>query len=493
NSKNKLIQIDKDGTLTDYHYNPDGIRIAKSEAGTITNFSVDSNRDYAQVLWETDGSNSTAYRYGDDLLSQDRNGAFSFYHYDGLGSTRILTDTSGTQTDGYDYEAFGETLNQTGTTENSYLFTGEQLDASLNQYYLRARYYDQGVGRFTQQDSWMGNNQDPVTLHKYLYANADPVMYTDPTGNFSIGGMMSTMSTMTRLSLKSYNAYSNVSMLISLAKGDMTLNELAFTYLASRVLPARLFKCRNSFSEETLVYTESGLKPISLIEIGDLVWAYNEENGKNSLQKVIHLIQGDGVKNLVDIELESGEKITVTSDHPFFLKSSKSWIDADKLSTDDLLHSLDKSEISVTGLTSYSRSSTVYNLSIANDHTYYVGNAKVLTHNCYQKPNWQVYGNGKHIARRGLNKKQIRKGTETGFAKYYMSNAQDVRKFELDAWSKGIPTARNPSYKVVEHPHVIGANRGRDVRWQRLEYDETSDTIHGHPITREQYLRYLRE
>ncbi|WP_143821127.1 RHS repeat-associated core domain-containing protein, partial [Motiliproteus sp. MSK22-1] len=189
NSKNKLIQIDKDGTLTDYHYNPDGIRIAKSEAGTITNFSVDSNRDYAQVLWETDGSNSTAYRYGDDLLSQDRNGAFSFYHYDGLGSTRVLTDTSGTQTDGYDYEAFGETLNQTGTTENSYLFTGEQLDSSLNQYYLRARYYDQNSGRFTQQDSWMGNSQDPITLHKYLYANADPVSYTDPTGNFSLGSI----------------------------------------------------------------------------------------------------------------------------------------------------------------------------------------------------------------------------------------------------------------------------------------------------------------
>jgi The BURPS668_1122 family of deaminases len=40
----------------------------------------------------------------------------------------------------------------------------------------------------------MGINSDPVTLHKYLYANADPVTYTDPTGNFSLGGVMATIN-----------------------------------------------------------------------------------------------------------------------------------------------------------------------------------------------------------------------------------------------------------------------------------------------------------
>ena len=123
-------------------------------------------------------------------MSQSRGIADRFYHYDGLGSTRALSDGVGAFTDTYDYEAFGEVLNQTGQTENSYLFTGEQFDSSLNQYYLRARYYDQGVGRFTQMDTWQGNNFDPVTLHKYLYANADPVRYSDPTGqNASINSL----------------------------------------------------------------------------------------------------------------------------------------------------------------------------------------------------------------------------------------------------------------------------------------------------------------
>jgi RHS repeat-associated protein len=97
-----------------------------------------------------------------------------------------LSDASGTLTDSYDYEAFGQLLNETGSTENRYRFAGEQLDSGLDQYYLRARYYNQYAGRFTQMDTWMGNNSDPVTLHKYLYANADPANMVDPSGNFGL-------------------------------------------------------------------------------------------------------------------------------------------------------------------------------------------------------------------------------------------------------------------------------------------------------------------
>jgi hypothetical protein len=32
----------------------------------------------------------------------------------------------------------------------------------------------------------MGNNSDPITLHKYLYANADPTNVTDPSGQFGL-------------------------------------------------------------------------------------------------------------------------------------------------------------------------------------------------------------------------------------------------------------------------------------------------------------------
>ncbi|MEX2475768.1 RHS repeat-associated core domain-containing protein [Marinobacter sp.] len=188
--RNQLIEVEKPGLTASYGYNADGIRTRKTENGQATNYVVDSNRDYAQVLAEvTNGTTEVSYTYGDDLVSQTRAGNPSYYLYDGHGSTRALANASGSLTDSYDYDAFGVLLASSGDTENAYRYTGEQLDPSMDQYYLRARYYDQGAGRFTQMDTWMGNGQDPVTLHKYLYANADPANFTDPTGNFSLGNL----------------------------------------------------------------------------------------------------------------------------------------------------------------------------------------------------------------------------------------------------------------------------------------------------------------
>ncbi|MFL0806491.1 MAG: hypothetical protein K6L60_04295 [Oceanobacter sp.] len=197
-NRNKLVQVSSsDGTLDKtYQYDPDGIRIQAIDDGQTTDFVVDSNRDYAQVVEEwVDNSQYKQYLYGLDLISQQKINDYRYYQYDGLGSTRALTDVSGTLTDQYHYDAFGTLINQTGNSDNDYLYTGEQYDSELDQYYLRARYYDQGVGRFTQLDEWAGNSQDPITLNKYLYGNADPVRYVDPTGRFSIGSLMASVRT----------------------------------------------------------------------------------------------------------------------------------------------------------------------------------------------------------------------------------------------------------------------------------------------------------
>ncbi|MHC5058237.1 MAG: RHS repeat-associated core domain-containing protein [Planctomycetota bacterium] len=100
----------------------------------------------------------------------------------GLGSTRALTDAAGIATDTYIYEAFGDIVSQTGSTPNSYMFTGEQYDPNVGFYYLRARYYNPSVGRFHTVDPWQGSIYDPVSLHRYLYAHADPVNLWDPSG-----------------------------------------------------------------------------------------------------------------------------------------------------------------------------------------------------------------------------------------------------------------------------------------------------------------------
>ena len=71
-------------------------------------------------------------------------------------------------------------------TDNNYLFTGEQFDGVLDRYYLRARYYDQAVGRFGRLDTWNGLDTNPITLNKYLYGNNDSVLMVDPTGKFGL-------------------------------------------------------------------------------------------------------------------------------------------------------------------------------------------------------------------------------------------------------------------------------------------------------------------
>jgi RHS repeat-associated protein len=91
------------------------------------------------------------------------------------------------------FAAFGRVLARTGSTVNDFQFTGEQYDANLKQTYLRARYYDASMGRFTRMDSYEGESGTPLTLHKFAYANADPFNNVDPTGFFA--SLTSTLTT----------------------------------------------------------------------------------------------------------------------------------------------------------------------------------------------------------------------------------------------------------------------------------------------------------
>ena len=74
----------------------------------------------------------------------------------------------------------------TGTpTVNPFLFNAQQFDQASANYYLRARYYDQSNGRFISQDPFKGVDEYPTSLHRYLYANCDPVDNIDPKGLYT--------------------------------------------------------------------------------------------------------------------------------------------------------------------------------------------------------------------------------------------------------------------------------------------------------------------
>ena len=178
--------------LASYVYDADGNRVStyvSSATPTTTSYVVDTSLPYASVVEEYSGTAtvpSARYDYGDDLVRMDRGSGVYYYIYDGLGSTRQLVSTTGAVTDTYGYSAFGElascTSTQTTPTVNPFLFNAQQFDQASGDYYLRARYYDQTSGRFVSQDSFEGRGEDPVTLHRYLYASNNPISFIDPGG-----------------------------------------------------------------------------------------------------------------------------------------------------------------------------------------------------------------------------------------------------------------------------------------------------------------------
>ncbi len=179
-----------------YIYDASGDRVASIADGVRTNYLVDPMRGVSQVLLEYDanGQVTAEYTYGLGLIKSDRSGNENYYHTDGLGSTRVLTNSLGQVVDNYTYDAYGRLLSSTGTSSNSYQFAGEQRDSQTGLDYLRARYYDADLGRFISKDSFAGFMDDPMSQHNYLYANANPVNFIDPTGHDTMGDLSAVFS-----------------------------------------------------------------------------------------------------------------------------------------------------------------------------------------------------------------------------------------------------------------------------------------------------------
>lgn len=51
---------------------------------------------------------------------------------------------------------------------------------------VQARWMNTGTGRFYTMDTFAGNNDQPMSLHKYLYCNDNPLNGIDPAGNITV-------------------------------------------------------------------------------------------------------------------------------------------------------------------------------------------------------------------------------------------------------------------------------------------------------------------
>ena len=102
---------------------------------------------------------------------------YHYYHQNEHGDIEYITGKDGKVENAYTYDAFGNITSSTELVKNRYTYNGEQYDQVTQQYYLRARYYNPLVGRFTQEDVYRGDG-----LNLYAYCGSNPVMYVDPSG-----------------------------------------------------------------------------------------------------------------------------------------------------------------------------------------------------------------------------------------------------------------------------------------------------------------------
>lgn len=182
---NRLIAAGANGVTNETNeYDAGGNLVSQAINGQETRYLVDTVHTYAQIVMEYSpgGTITAAYVYGNGLISQTRGGVQSVYLVDALGSTRELSNAAGSVTDQYTYDAFGRILFQSGATMNPYLFAGQRTDPITGLDYMRARYYDPAVGRFTSADPLRQVTAHNSSFQFYVYAQNDPVNRIDPSG-----------------------------------------------------------------------------------------------------------------------------------------------------------------------------------------------------------------------------------------------------------------------------------------------------------------------
>ena len=153
------------------HYDAEGYRDSITEKDKVTNFAYQGG----MLLHELDEDKNPARHYvlGNEYIGLDNN----YYLTDEQGSVRYVLDAAGNVQNDYRYDAFGQRIAGQENIPNRLRYNAQIEDDLTGLYYLRARYYNTGIGRFTQEDVIYNDG-----LNLYAYCSSNPVMYSDPSG-----------------------------------------------------------------------------------------------------------------------------------------------------------------------------------------------------------------------------------------------------------------------------------------------------------------------
>jgi len=180
NYDNMPTSIDKDSATTFFIYDGNGKRVKKvSPSHDVSYFGeAFEKRDGVKTIYLFAGTKRVA--------SIEYGGQTKFYHTDYLGSTRVVTDSTGGEVQRLEYYPFGTyRVEDPDPAIIPHTFTGQEYDDELGFYNYKARLYDPLIGRFITPDRIVPRPEDPQSLNRYSYTVNNPMRYKDPNGKSS--------------------------------------------------------------------------------------------------------------------------------------------------------------------------------------------------------------------------------------------------------------------------------------------------------------------
>ncbi|NJL69948.1 MAG: RHS repeat protein, partial [Microcoleus sp. SM1_3_4] len=185
NAENRLTKVVTPPDTWEYEYDGLGNRVATVFNGQRTEYLVDPT-GLGDIVGEYNGSNLVAnYTHGIGLVSRVNGSNSNYYDADALGSTVGLTANDGSYVNRYSYLPFGEDLTKVEGVANPFEYVGQWgvMDEGNGLDFMRSRFYDSGLGRFTSVDP-IGLNGGDTNFYQYVGNNSANLI--DPEGTFPL-------------------------------------------------------------------------------------------------------------------------------------------------------------------------------------------------------------------------------------------------------------------------------------------------------------------
>ncbi|HEX6291760.1 MAG TPA: RHS repeat-associated core domain-containing protein [Herpetosiphonaceae bacterium] len=402
NARNQLVGHNGTGLSASFQYDGTGRRIGKTVNSAATGFMHDG-RNIVQELANGTPTSNLLTGLGIDQTFTRTSSSTETLLTDRLGSTLALVDGSGAVQTEYTYDPFGNTTASGAPNANASQYTGRENDGT-GLYYYRARYYSPTFQRFISEDP-MGFAGGDVNL--YAYVGNSPTNFTDPRGLF-----LDTLADIGFIAYDLYKVFTGgrknlgenlmalgldvAGALIPFATGLGAAGRAAsHADDAYDALRAAGKGC--SFSGDTPVSTEDGAKPIRDIKVGDRVLAYNEVLDSTGSYTVTAVwSHHDPVVERLTID---GEQLETTPEHPFYTEEH-GWVPAGHLQVGAHVRTADGTPGTVQAVEFAHDPQPMYNLTVDQAHTYYVGEEQALVHNTcpvVQIPRSRYPETAKHI------------------------------------------------------------------------------------------------